>query len=73
MNCKNCGYKYCAFRGADREIPAYLCEDFEAAKKDGESWVEKRFPRMTPYERTRAAVYATGNRWAIENFHATHD
>ena len=29
--------------------------------------------RQTPYERTRAAVYATGNRWAIENFHATHD
>ena len=27
----------------------------------------------SPYERTRAAVYATGNRWAIENFHATHD
>ncbi len=30
-------------------------------------------PRMTPYERTRAAVYATGNRWAIENFNATHN
>ena len=29
--------------------------------------------RQTSYERTRAAVYATGNRWAIENFHATHD
>ena len=29
--------------------------------------------RQTPYERTRAAVYATGNKWAIENFHATHD
>lgn len=27
---------------------------------------------MSPYERTRAAVYATGNRWAIENFNATH-
>lgn len=27
---------------------------------------------MTPYERTRAMVYATGNRWAIENFEATH-
>lgn len=26
----------------------------------------------SPYERTRRAVYATGNRWAIENFHATH-
>lgn len=29
--------------------------------------------RPTPYERTRAQVYATGNKWAIENFHATHD
>lgn len=28
--------------------------------------------RPTPYERTRAQVYATGNRWAIENFEATH-
>lgn len=27
---------------------------------------------LSPYERTRAAVYATGNRWAIENFNATH-
>ena len=26
----------------------------------------------SPYERTRAQVYATGNRWAIENFKATH-
>ena len=26
----------------------------------------------TPYERTRHAVYATGNKWAIENFEATH-
>lgn len=25
------------------------------------------------YERTKSQVYATGNRWAIENFHATHD
>jgi len=28
--------------------------------------------RMTPQERTRAAVHATGNKWAIENFNATH-
>lgn len=26
----------------------------------------------TPFERTRDLVYATGNRWAIENFNATH-
>lgn len=29
-------------------------------------WVE------SPYERTRRLVYATGNKWAIENFNATH-
>ena len=29
--------------------------------------------RETPYERTRRAVYATGNKWAIENFNATHN
>lgn len=28
--------------------------------------------REGPAERTRRAVYATGNRWAIENFNATH-
>lgn len=27
---------------------------------------------MSPYERTRAMVYATGNKWAIENFNAVH-
>lgn len=27
----------------------------------------------SPAERTRKAVYATGNKWAIENFKATHD
>lgn len=33
---------------------------------------ERTEPRLSPYERTRAAVYATGNKWAIENFEATH-
>ena len=27
---------------------------------------------LTPYERTRAQVADTGNRWAMENFYATH-
>ena len=27
---------------------------------------------ITPYETTRAQVAATGNRWAMENFYATH-
>ena len=29
--------------------------------------------RETSYERTKREVEATGNKWAIENFHATHD
>ena len=29
--------------------------------------------RDGPAERTRKAVYDTGNKWAIENFEATHD
>lgn len=28
---------------------------------------------FSPQERTRRAVHATGNRWAIENFDATHN
>lgn len=28
---------------------------------------------LSPYERTRAQVMATGNRWAMENFSATHN
>ena len=40
-------------------------------------WVDQNFEEQqklvqTPYERTRASVYATGNKWAIENFNATH-
>lgn len=27
---------------------------------------------LSSYERTRAQVAATGNRWAMENFYATH-
>lgn len=37
-----------------------------------EHYEEKRETILTPYERARSAVYATGNRWAIENFNATH-
>ena len=29
--------------------------------------------RESAYDRTKREVYATGNKWAIENFHATHD
>ena len=51
-----------------RQIKSVRCEEVEQ-KAD----VEKEYTRpLTPYERCRNAVYATGNRWAIENFNATH-
>ena len=31
LNCKTCGYEHCHFRGSDREIPAYFCEDYKPA------------------------------------------
>lgn len=34
---------------------------------------DRDYYRESAYERTRRQVYATGNKWAIENFHATHD
>ena len=52
-------------------------EEFDTAE-DYERWVEENYEEReifieTPYERTRASVYATGNKWAIENFNATHN
>ena len=34
--------------------------------------IEPPMRRASPYERIQARVQATGNRWAIENFKATH-
>lgn len=48
--------------------PAVPNPEFEKAVQD---MIESRKP--TPQERTRSAVYATGNKWARENFEATHN
>lgn len=46
---------------------------FEIEEKKREEETKKpHTTRLSPYERTRNAVYATGNKWAIENFNATH-
>jgi hypothetical protein len=45
----------------------------EVREADATPEPRKRPAHASPYERTRAAVYSTGNKWAIENFHATHD
>ena len=59
MRCEDCmNYDVC-----EDEDKGTICEAFEKCPK-------RR--KMSPYERTKAAVYATGNKWAIENFNATH-
>lgn len=47
-------------------------EGSEIVSITGKDMQSKPVQRLTPYERTKAQVYATGNKWAIENFHATH-
>ncbi len=44
-------------------------------KKETKKDTKKETTRVRPlslYERTKAQVYVTGNKWAIENFEATH-
>lgn len=61
LNCSDClNYQFCD----NEEKNCGICEAYE--KKPTNNY------KMTPYERTRAQVYATGNKWAIENFNATH-
>lgn len=40
-------------------------------EKTEESTARER--RLSPQERTRCAVVATRNKWAMENFNATHN
>ena len=58
--------------GADRHDDIkYLGKDvYECVKCGSRNVREIYIPR--PAERRRATVYATGNRWAIENWNATH-
>lgn len=60
--CGKCGSGNIDYLGNDR----CFCKECKAEQKSRDKIIE------TPYERTRRSVYATGNRWAIENFNATH-
>jgi hypothetical protein len=60
--------------GEDKKAYTEALEKAIKADKVKREYVESQIEaqRRTPYERARAAVYATGNRWAIENWNATH-
>lgn len=61
--CSVCGSKNIDYLGQDR----CFCKDCQKETDSKDKYIE------SPQERTRRAVYATGNKWAIENFNATHN
>lgn len=60
--CAHCGSSDIEYLGRDR----CRCNKCQEERYTKDKVIE------TPYERTRRAVYSTGNRHAIENFEATH-
>ena len=60
--CTVCGSKDVDYLMHDR----WYCNQCKKEQEVREQFIE------SPYERTRREVYATGNKWAIENFNATH-
>jgi hypothetical protein len=55
-----------------KQIESVRVDEIEYYEADMVQEVEVERNYIRPYERCRNAVYATGNRWAIENFNATH-
>ena len=66
------GWKYtCRDCGAGSDDIDYIGNDvWKCNRCNGHNIRIDYIPH--PYERARAAVYATGNKWAIENWNATH-
>ena len=85
MKCPKCGKEYERLLALSREDNnTMICDECgtkEALDAVGmtegdphrEEILSKAYRRPAPYERTRSQVYATGNKWAIENFEATHN
>jgi len=65
--CPDCGTREALEPAVERGIVTQntVEEIIKATRRQGR--------RPSAYERERDRVYASGNRWAIENFHATHD
>lgn len=69
MICPKCRREFARLLAVSRRDQSSICDECGVTEAF-EDYYDGRKP--TPYERTRAQVYATGNKWAIENFNATH-
>lgn len=69
MKCPKCGKSYPRLLTVSREDNCTMICDMCGVDEALAS-----APRgvMTPQEKTKARVMASGNKWAIENFNATH-
>ena len=86
MKCPSCGREYERLLALSRkDNNTMICDECGSMEAlDAAGFAEnssvreiikniyKEQRKASPYERTRAQVYATGNKWAIENFEATH-
>lgn len=67
--CPKCGKEYPRLLAVSRtDNETMICDECETME------ALDSLPQgiLTPQERTRIAVAATGNKWAMENFNATH-
>lgn len=68
--CPKCGNEFPRLLAVSREDnETMICDDCRI-REALDSIPSKH---MSPQERVKAAVMATGNKWAIENFNATHN
>lgn len=75
MKCPKCGREFDRLLALSRDDnKTMICDECgtKEALRDFNVHVHQN-RRLTPYEKTKADVYATGNKWAIENFEATHN
>lgn len=68
--CPKCGRKFERLLAVSRmDNKTMVCDDCGIM----EALESLPYRSLTPQERTRIAVTATGNKWAIENFNHTHN
>jgi uncharacterized Zn finger protein len=77
MICPKCGREFERLLALSRvDNKTMICDECgtkEALEDFGIYVHQNKKRKMSHQERTKAQVYATGNKWAIENFEATHN
>lgn len=76
MRCPKCGKYFDRLLALSREDnETKICDKcgMQEAMEDYGKYLKKMKPRQTPYERTLGKVLESGNKWALENFLATHN